>query len=142
MRAAARLVVGCCGWAAAALAAADDGARSVVAKLAQAGEVSCQPAHPVFCANIHVSCALPSAIPTFAFKLRAKGESAFIESATDTAGIVPLYERGRAEWDAQDGSVIVWPREGPGYIKLAADGRYSFRYYGPQAATMSRGQCR
>ncbi|HEY6512464.1 MAG TPA: hypothetical protein VI032_10820 [Burkholderiaceae bacterium] len=140
--AAARLVLGWCLSAAAGLAGATDGPPSVLATLAQAGEVSCQPALPVFCSNIHVSCSGPSAIRTFAFTLRASGVLGSIESAADTSGIGPLYAKARAEWSTHDGTVILWPQQGPGYIKLLADGRYSFRHYGEHTATMSHGQCR
>jgi len=126
----------------AAFAAADGGPRSVVATLAQTGEVWCQPAFAVFCSNIHVSCSGPSDIKTFAFKLRASGARGWIEPAADSSGIGALYDNGRAEWDALDGSVIVWPQHGQGHIKLLADGRYSFRHYSEHAATMSHGQCR
>lgn len=115
---------------------------NAIAKLAQAGAVSCQPAHPVFCSNIHVSCAGPSSLKTFPFKLRATRTEGSIESASDTSGMSKRYARASIEWDAAGEYVLLRPKEGNGYVKLLADGRYSFRHYENETATMSRGHCR
>ena len=118
------------------------GTQSPLAKLATTGMVSCQPAMPVFCRNIHVSCAGPSALKAFPFDLRATRAEGSIESASDTTGMAKRYARARIEWDAAGEYVLLRPQEGNGYVKLLADGSYSFRHYEKEAATMSRGHCR
>lgn len=115
---------------------------TAIAKLAQAGAVSCQPAHPVFCSNIHVSCAGPSSLRTFPFKLRATRAQGSIESVSDSDGVAQQYVDGRVEWNDKDGYLILRPRQGNGYLKMLADGSYSFRHYARDDATMSRGHCR
>ena len=60
----------------------------------------------------------------------------------DPAGIVELYQNGRLDWDSRQAYVIVQPPRGSGYVKLQADGSYSFRHYSESGATMSRGHCR
>lgn len=126
---------------AAGLAGAKE-SRTAIAKLAQAGAVACQPAHPVFCSNIHVFCSGPSALKTFAFKLRATRAQGSMEGPADTAGVAAQYENARVQWHHKDGYVILRPRQGNGYLKMLADGSYSFRHYSRDDATMSRGHCR
>lgn len=118
-----------------------DARRSAVAKLAASGEVSCQPTLAFFCANMHVSCAGLTSIATFPFKLRASGAAGTIESAPGTDSVRAPYENGRVEWDPAGAYVIVLPRTGGGYIKLLADGGYSFRHYARHDAAMSLGRC-
>jgi hypothetical protein len=134
-------LVGCGLALCAAAAVADDVPRSALATLALTGEVSCQPAFPVFCRNIHVSCSVPSSIRTFPFKLRASGPAASIDAAADVAGVADRYAGGRAEWDTEEGYVVVRPDRGNGYVKLLADGSYSFRHYVHDEGLMSRGHC-
>lgn len=130
--------------------AADDGARAgagpaapdAVARLQQAGAVACEPLLPVFCGNIHVSCAGPSTIKSFPFNLRAAGARGTIESGVDAADVAAPYAAARVEWGDAAAYVIFWPAQGGGYVKLLADGSYSFRHYGSAGALMSRGQCR
>ena len=105
---------------------------------AQTIDVHCAPALPHFCANIHVSCAGRTEQPTFPFRLRARGKLGAIEAAP--AAIAAQYANARATW-SEDGAVILRPREGPGYIKLQTDGRYSFRHYVGEAGIMSHGRC-
>ena len=119
----------------------NDAPRAAIAKLAQTGEVSCQPSLPVFCSNIHVSCSGPSSIKTFPFKLRATRTHGSIESTSDTAGMREQYENGRVDWDSEDAYIILRPHQTNGYIKMLADGTYSFRHYSHHAGTMSRGHC-
>ncbi len=130
--------------------AADGGARAgaspaapdAVARLQQAGTVACEPLLPVFCGNIHVSCAGPSTIKSFPFKLRATGARGTVESGVDTADVAAPYAAARVEWGDAAAYVIFWPAQGGGYVKLLADGSYSFRHYGSSGALMSRGECR
>jgi hypothetical protein len=80
-------------------------------------------------------------MPTFPFKLRATPGRAWIESAPDPSGIAQHYEHGRLERDGDGGSVIVRPQGRQGYIKLQANGQYSFRHYAGDLGTMSHGHC-
>jgi len=122
-------------------AAQSDAPQTAIARLAHTGKISCQPSLPVFCSNIHVSCSGPSALRTFPFTLRATRTHGSIESTSDTAGMTEQYENGRVEWHSEDAYVILRPRQTNGYIKMLADGTYSFRHYSQYAATMSRGHC-
>lgn len=129
-------------------------ALSVPAGLAHAGDdplaaalraralaVHCQPALPFFCANIHVSCSGRTELRTFAFELKAQSDRGGIESAAGSAGIQALYEDGRVDWDPEAAYVILRARGTRGYIKLLADGRYSFRHYAQDTGLMSHGHC-
>lgn len=118
-----------------------DAPRSAVAKLASTGEVSCRPTLRFFCGNMHVSCAGLTSIATFPFKLRATAVVGTIEAAPGTESLRGPYEDGRVEWDPAGAYVIVLPRTGGGYIKLLADGGYSFRHYAQHGAAMSLGRC-
>lgn len=122
-------------------AAEGDRPGGVVGQLATTGEVSCQPTLPFFCSNMHVSCAGLTSIATFRFKLRATGVAGTIESAPGTESVRAPYENGGVEWDPAGAYVIVLPRTGGGYIKLFADGGYSFRHYAQHGAAMSLGRC-
>ena len=114
---------------------------SAIARLAQTGEVSCQPSLPYFCSNMHVSCSGQTTIETFPFKLRANPGEGSIESAPGTASLRMQYENGRVEWDREGTYVILRPRLANGYIKLLSDGTYSYRYYSEHAGVMSIGRC-
>jgi hypothetical protein len=124
-------------------AGAADGARpeGVIQKLATTGEVACQPALPFYCGNMHVSCAGLTSIATFPFKLRATAVVGTIESAPGTESVRGPFENGRVDWEPAGAYVIVSPRSGSGYIKLLADGSYSFRHYAQHGAAMSLGRC-
>jgi len=118
-----------------------DAPRSAVAKLAASGEVSCRPTLPFFCGNMHVSCAGLTSIATFPFKLRATAVAGTIESAPGTESLQGPYQNGRVTWDPAGAYVIVLPGSGGGYVKLLADGSYSFRHYAQHGAAMSLGRC-
>ena len=118
-----------------------DAPRSAVAMLAASGEVSCRPTLPFFCGNMHVSCAGLTSIATFPFKLRATALVGTIEAAPGTESLRSPYENGRVEWDPAGIYVIVLPGSGGGYVKLLADGSYSFRHYAQHGAAMSLGHC-
>lgn len=119
-----------------------DAAETPIAILAKTGEVSCQPSLSIFCTNIHVSCSGPTTIRTFPFTLRASRTQGSIESTSDTEGITEQYENGGVEWNMEDGYVILRPHHTNGYIKMHADGTYSFRYYLEHVGTMSLGVCK
>lgn len=99
-------------------------------------EVDCEPAHPVFCLNIHAGCTGRTDTPTFRFKLKAEGERGRIVSAS------PDYGDARAEWGSDDTRVILWPHGRRGYVRLMTNGRYSFRHYVGDTGIMSYGDCR
>jgi hypothetical protein len=127
---------------AAGLAATSEAAPNALAKLADTGEVSCQPALPFFCDNIHVSCSGPSTLKAVPFKLRAVADRGSIEPASDPAGLGELYRDSRVDWASDKSYLLLRPARANGYIKLQADGKYSFRHYAQDAAaTMSRGHC-
>lgn len=125
----------------AGFAFAKDAPQTAISKLVQTGEVACQPTLPFFCSNIHVGCSGRSTIRTFSFKLRATINHGWIESKSDTTGIKKHYENGRVEWGNEDAYIILRPRGRNGYIKLLANGKYSFRYYSQDVGTMSYGHC-
>jgi hypothetical protein len=116
-------------------------AQSALEKLAQTGALACLPALPFFCGNTHVSCSGRTTMPTFPFKLRATPGRAWIESDADTSGISGLYKNARIDSDKDGAYVLFRPRAAAGYIKLLADGRYSFRHYAQDIGTMSHGHC-
>jgi hypothetical protein len=120
---------------------AGDDASQATSLLAQAVDVDCQPALPFFCRNIHVGCSGRTEVKTFPFKLRANSSRGWIESRSDTSGIRNLYENGRVDWGEGDSYVILRPQGKEGYIKLLANGRYSFRHYVQDVGIMSHGQC-
>ena len=107
----------------------------------RAVDVECEPALPVFCQNIHVSCAGPTELRTFAFRLRVVSGKGWIEAEPGAAEFQLLYSDARIEWSEAQGDVILRPREGPGYIKLQADGRFSFRHYPQSIGIMAYGRC-
>ncbi|MBL8346840.1 MAG: hypothetical protein JNN03_15480 [Rubrivivax sp.] len=119
---------------------------NLLSKLRSGGEVTCQPAHPVFCANVHVTCVGPTRVASFPFRLRANETSGAIEAPEDAAPenaatMGALYERAGATWDAATESLILRPRDAQGYIRLHPDGRYTFRFYVGAAGVMSLGRC-
>jgi len=116
-------------------------AQGAVATLAQKGELFCRPSLPHFCGNMHVSCAGRTPIETFAFTLKASATRATIEPASGAEGPAAPYADARVEWEPGGRSVILLPRSAAGYIKLLADGSYSFRHYVRQAGVMSIGRC-
>lgn len=121
--------------------AAGASAQTALEKLAQTGALACLPTLPVFCANTHVGCSGRTAIETFAFTLRTTPTSAWIESASDSSGIAQRYDNASVE-RASDGTyVILRPRGRDGYVKLDANGQYSFRHYANDLGTMSHGRC-
>lgn len=123
------------------LAVGGDAPQSAIAKLAQAGKVSCQPSLPFFCGNIHVACSGATSIKTFPFKLRATFTDGSIESTSATGGIREQYASARVEWQSDGAYVILRPRLANGYIRLLSDGTYSFRHYVQHVGMMSRGHC-
>ena len=104
-------------------------------------EVQCEPALAVFCQNIHVSCAGPTELRTFPFKLRVVSGRGWIETGPEAADFQRLYANAPAEWGERDAYVILRPNRGQGYIKLLADGSFSFRHYRDDIGIMAYGRC-
>lgn len=125
----------------AALPAAGQTALDAVAKLRQTGALSCEPALPFFCGNLHVSCSGRTSLPTFAFTLRATHAQGAIEPALEAEGFRQQYQGAGVDWDNQGQYVIVRPAQTSGYIKLLANGSYSFRHYLQHVGVMSLGRC-
>lgn len=115
--------------------------RDAITKLAQTGEVFCRPSLPYFCHNVHVSCAGRTSIETFAFKLKASQSRGTIEASSGAEDVAAPYADAHIEWDREGRYVILLPRLASGYIKLAADGSYSFRHYVQHTGVMSIGRC-
>ena len=113
----------------------------LLSKLRATGEVSCQPSHPVFCANVHVSCVGPTRVATFPFQLRAAGTSGSIKAVGQDTPWDGLYDHAKAIWDAQTQSLILQPAGTNGYLRLQPNGQYVFRYYIGAAGVMSLGRC-
>ena len=104
--------------------------------------MSCQPALPHFCENVHVRCAGQTAVATFAFKLRAAPAINSIALVADDGENQREYENARVEW-AEDGShLLLLPPSTSGYVKLLSDGKYVFRHYIQGRGVMSLGQCK
>lgn len=122
---------------------AAEAAGKSIGKLLEGGELACEPSMPVFCANIHVSCAIPSSIKSFPFRLRAVRDRGSITApSTADADVVQPYRDGpRITWATDDTYVILEPREGKGYLKFNADGSYNIRYYLRNDVWMVRGNC-
>jgi hypothetical protein len=124
------------------LASGAEGVPSTVAKLAQTGQLACEPSLPHFCANLHVACAGKTSVATFPFRLRAGGTRGSIEAGPEAESLPALYENAGVEWDGQGRYAMLQPASASGYVKLLADGSYSFRYYRQHTGLMSIGLCR
>jgi hypothetical protein len=122
-------------------AAAPAATANAVTKLAQTGELSCEPALPHFCRNIHVGCAGRLALQTFPFTLRANQSHGWIDPKTDAGEPAAPYRNSSVHWQADGAYVILRPNASDGYIRVLADGTYSFRHYQNGAAAMSYGRC-
>ena len=73
--------------------------------------------------------------------LRANSSRGWIESTSDTSAIQKPYENASVDWGKEGTYVILRPHGIEGYIKLLANGKYSFRHYLQDAGIMSHGQC-
>jgi hypothetical protein len=109
--------------------------------LKREGRITCRPADPFFCANVHVSCVGRTTVATFPFALRIAPTGAALEAPPGAEGFVEQYSAAQVDWDAEGLSVIVRPARSNGYIKLFQDGRYVFRHYPQAEGVMSLGRC-
>ena len=123
-------------------AAGGDVSRTATSLRAQAVAVDCEPALPFFCRNIHVACSGRTEVRTFPFRLRADSSRGWIESTSETFAMQKPYEDGSVDWGKEGTYVILRPQGREGYIKLLANGKYSFRHYVQEVGVMSHGRCR
>ena len=130
----------CLGSAVAAVA--DETADARLSKLRQAGVVSCQPALPYFCENVHVRCSGRTSVPTFPFRLRVAGSTGSLEPASAAEEVQRLYQNAAVEWSKDDDYVVLSPRASNGYLKVLSDGKYIFRLYVQSVGVMSLGYCK
>lgn len=126
-----------------AIASASAGAQppDAVSKLKREGHVACEPSDPYFCANMHVSCAGKTTVPTFPFSLRVTPTGGAFEAPQAGAAFVEQYAGSRVEWSSDGRYVVVHPAGSSGYIKVLRDGKYVFRHYRQAEGLMSRGTC-
>ena len=125
----------------AGFAAGGDASRTATSLRAQAVTVHCEPALPFFCRNIHVACSGRTEVRTFPFKLRANSGRGWIEPTSETSAIQKPYENASVDWGKESTYVILRPQGRDGYIKLLANGNYSFRHYLQEVGIMSHGHC-
>ena len=96
---------------------------------AQAAELRCTPALPVFCANVHVGCSGRTTLPTRGFLI-------------EPGRIV--FEDG-AQWQVTatiSNSGVVYRREASrDWIRIGHERRFSQRVYLERGALMAYGQC-
>lgn len=124
-----------------ALAFAGETEPSMTRKLGHGGKITCEPTGNFFCHNIHIGCSGRSSLDTFRFEVQVTGSDGHVRSGSDAHDIVEAYAGARVDRAAGDEYVILRPRGRDGYIKLQADGRYSFRYYLDGTGLMSHGRC-
>ena len=132
----------CCLWVQLTLGLAPGNAEAnVIDKLLRRGELACEPAWPFFCGNIHVACAGQTTLRTFAFTLRASGAGITLAAREGGSGIAEAYAQLSVAPDVQNQAVVLMPASKDGYLKLQADGGYSFRHYVAHRGIMSSGRC-
>ena len=137
-----RLVASCLLLPAAlGVAVAQPAPADLLGRLRQSQELSCRPDEPFFCANVHVTCAGRTTLPTFAFGLRVDRARGVIAGAAQVQEVVEPYEQARVEWDPEGSYVILRPQQVNGYLKLLSDGRYILRHYSARGAVMALGRC-
>jgi len=116
---------------------------SVTDELARNGTVTCRPALHYFCRNIHVGCSGRSSIPTFTFDVTVTNDRASLKQTTSIESSPATSPRsGPVSWADDNGYAIVRLRPTPDYLKIVADGSYSFRHYSDGTGYMSYGKCR
>ena len=111
-------------------------------RLRQGHELACEPDYPVFCANVHVTCVGRTPIAAFGFRVSLRGGVATLSAGPEAEAVYRPYERAQAIWDDAPAQLIVQPASGPGYLRIDAAGRYSWRHYVGPTGVMSIGSCR
>ena len=130
-------------WLLLAVAAFSAGAHTteVVTRLKRHGQVTCEPNGDYFCANMHVSCAGRTTVPTFPFSIRVTPAGIALEAPHGAEAFAEQYAGAEVEWGREDHHVIIRPARAGGYIQLFQDGKYVFRHYPNAEGVMSRGSC-
>ena len=113
-----------------------------ILKLRQGGELSCEPALPHFCENVHVRCAGKTAVATFPFKLRAAPGSKSVALVAQDEEDQRIYVGASSVWAEDSSYLLLSPRSANGYVKLSSDGKYVFRHYILGRGVMSLGLCK
>lgn len=115
---------------------------AVFDRLERTGAMGCRPALRHFCANVHVGCAGRSSIPAPAFVVSLRDGRLHLEDPRSAPAAHAPTPRGELEW-AHDRSYALARLQPPaGYLKIVADGSYSYRIYRRGKAYMSYGACR
>jgi len=127
---------------ASATAASSEAEPSAILKLREGGELSCEPALPHFCENVHVRCAGQTTVATFPFKLRAAPGSMSVVLLAQDEEDQRNYVGASSEWAEDSSHLLLSPRSVNGYVKLSSDGKYVFRHYIQGRGVMSLGLCR
>lgn len=97
--------------------------------LLAAAVLSCVPALPFYCQNIHVGCAGRTKVKTEAFRFQPDSVA---------------FDDG-SQWNVRiqsdRGATILWRTGHADWIRIETDGRFSLRRY-DSTALMTRGTCR
>lgn len=109
-------------------------ADNMVSELLNSGTVTCQPALPYFCENIHVGCSGRSKVPASPFKITVNGDLAQIT-------LSDLRRAGNFNGVDDDGAVVFRLHPTQDYIKLLPSGEFNYRHYVKRGALMSYGEC-
>ena len=99
--------------------------------MAVAERVHCVSDFPVFCANVHLTCVGHSKIKTDDLTIELFAATARVTTAQGATDMTVGLDRGAR----------ILRNAGPGYIKVAADGRFSQRIYVNSKALMAIGTC-
>lgn len=101
---------------------------------AEAAEVKCAPALPVFCANVHVGCAGRTAVATHGFKITLSGSDALIAFADGRNWV--------ADVTSSSSGAVYRQRGSRDWIRIDPKGFFSQRVYRARGPMMSYGTCR
>lgn len=91
--------------------------------------ISCVPALPFYCGNIHVGCAGRTRIETSGFVVE-EGSVTFEDS---TVWPVRVQQN--------DAAILLWRKDSRDWIRIQDDGRFSLRRYRNANAMMTYGNC-
>lgn len=97
--------------------------------LLAAALLSCVPALPFYCGNIHVGCAGRTRIETHPFDI----QDGSVHFADGTVWPVRLQTDGSTK--------ILWRQDSTDWIRIDDTGRFSVRRYRKGQAMMTRGKC-
>ena len=97
--------------------------------LLAAAVLTCTPALPFYCQNIHIGCAGRTTMPTQSF---------IIDNDRVTFSDTTLWHiRRQQDREAH----ILWRKNHRDWIRIEADGRFSLRRYDSATPMMTRGTC-